>query len=144
MEEQKRHQERWFNYVIDAMLCYSSAFCMCVMEGREGSGNADIRRYMAATRRKAYMALSELLDNTDAPWVSDVLLDALGQYEAIQTALTEGSALAIYLDWINLLSKRHPASLERHVRTMIKAVQRLHRRDGTELQRGQQGLSLAA
>lgn len=60
------------------------------------------------------------------------------------TAITEGSALAIYLDWINLLSKRHPASLERHVRTMIKAVQRLHRRDDTELQRGQQGLSLAA
>ncbi len=36
MEEQKRHQERWFNYVTDAMLCYSSAFCMSVMEGREG------------------------------------------------------------------------------------------------------------
>ncbi|MFM4022505.1 hypothetical protein, partial [Klebsiella variicola] len=52
--------------------------------------------------------------------------------------------LTTTLDWINLLSKRHPASLERHVRTMIKAVQRLHRRDDTELQRGQQGLSLAA
>ncbi|MDZ3971775.1 phosphoadenosine phosphosulfate reductase [Escherichia coli] len=144
MEEQKRHQERWFNYVTDAMLCYSSAFCMSVMEGREGSGNANIRRYMAATRRKAYTALCELLDNTDALWVNDVVQGAVGQYEAIQAALTEGSALAIYLDWINLLSKRHPASLERHVRTMIKAVQRLHRRDDTELQRGQQGLSLAA
>ncbi len=63
---------------------------------------------------------------------------------AVQAALTEGSALATYLDWINLLSKRHPASLKRHVRTMIKVVQRLHRRDDTELQRGQQGLSLAA
>lgn len=99
---------------------------------------------MAATRRKAYTALCELLDNTDALWVNDVVQGAVGQYEAIQAALTEGSALAIYLDWINLLSKRHPASLERHVRTMIKAVQRLHRRDDTELQRGQQGLSLAA
>ncbi|MBJ6926859.1 hypothetical protein JG631_18550, partial [Vibrio cholerae] len=77
-------------------------------------------------------------------WMNDVVQSAVGQYEAIQAALTEGSALAIYLDWINLLSKRHPASLERHVRTMIKAVQRLHRRDDTELQRGQQGLSLAA
>ncbi|EKK7827405.1 phosphoadenosine phosphosulfate reductase, partial [Klebsiella pneumoniae] len=125
-------------------LCYSSAFCMSVMEGREGSGNANIRRYMAATRRKAYTALCELLDNTDAQWMNDVVQSAVGQYEAIQAALTEGSALAIYLDWINLLSKRHPASLERHVRTMIKAVQRLHRRDDTELQRGQQGLSLAA
>ncbi|EQB97744.1 hypothetical protein B738_29281, partial [Photorhabdus temperata subsp. temperata M1021] len=56
------------------------------------------------------------LNNTDAPWVSDVLQGALGQYESIQAALTEGSALTIYLDWINLLSKRHPASLERHVR----------------------------
>ncbi len=73
--------------------------------------------------------------------MNDVVQSAVGQYEAIQAALTEGSALAIYLDWINLLSKRHPASLERHVRTMIKAVQRLHRRDDTELQRGQQGLS---
>ncbi len=99
---------------------------------------------MAATRRKAYTALCELLDNTDAQWMNDVVQSAVGQYEAIQAALTEGSALAIYLDWINLLSKRHPASLERHVRTMIKAVQRLHRRDDTELQRGQQGLSLAA
>ncbi len=97
---------------------------------------------MAATRRKAYTALCELLDNTDAQWVNDVVQSAVGQYEAIQAAPTEGSALAIYLDWINLLSKRHPASLERHVRTMIKAVQRLHRRDDTELQRGQQGLSL--
>lgn len=144
MEEQKRHQERWFNYVTDAMLCYSSAFCMSVMEGREGSGNANIRRYMAATRRKAYTALCELLRHTNALWATDVALSAVGKYEEIQAALTEGSALATYLDWINLLSKRHPASLKRHVRTMIKVVQRLHRRDDTELQRGQQGLSLAA
>ncbi|MDY2504494.1 hypothetical protein R3X46_24925, partial [Salmonella enterica subsp. enterica serovar Agona] len=64
--------------------------------------------------------------------MNDVVQSAVGQYEAIQAALTEGSALAIYLDWINLLSKRHPASLERHVRTMIKAVQRLHRRYVTD------------
>lgn len=90
------------------------------------------------------MALSELQDNTDAPWVTDVVLGAVGQYETIKVALIEGSALTIYLNWINLLSKRHPASLKRHVRTMIKVVQRLHRCDDTELQRGQQGLSLAA
>ncbi|HFL2999903.1 TPA: phosphoadenosine phosphosulfate reductase, partial [Salmonella enterica] len=146
IEEQKRHQERWFNYVTDAMLCYSSAFCMSVMEGREGSGsgNANTRRYIAATRRKAYMALSELQYNTDAPWVTDVVLGVVGQYETIKAALTEGSSLTIYLNWINLLSKRHPASLERHVKTMIKAVQRLHRRDDTKLQIGLQGLPLAA
>ncbi len=114
------------------------------MEGREGSGNANIRRYMAATRRKAYTALCELLRHTNALWATDVALSAVGKYEEIQAALTEGSALATYLDWINLLSKRHPASLKRHVRTMIKVVQRLHRRDDTMLQRGQQGLSLAA
>ena len=52
---------------------------------------------MAATRRKAYTALCELLDNTDAQWMNDVVQSAVGQYEAIQAALTEGSALACYL-----------------------------------------------
>ncbi len=99
---------------------------------------------MAATRRKAYTARCELLGHTNALWATDVALGAVGEYEAIQAALTEGSALAGYLNWINLTIKTSPASLKRHVRTMIKVVQQLHRRDDTELQRGQQGLSLAA
>ena len=61
---------RWFNNVSGAMLGYSSAFGMSVMEGREGAANTDIRRYMTATRRKAYKALSELLEHAGSDWAS--------------------------------------------------------------------------
>ncbi|EQB8044843.1 hypothetical protein ACYUML_004396 [Aeromonas hydrophila] len=134
---------RWFNNVSGAMLGYSSAFGMSVMEGREGAGNTDIRRYMIATRRKAYKALSELLEHADSDWAGNVIHELVKEYEGILAALNEGSALTLSLDWLNLLSKRHPEALHRHVRTMIKAIHRQEHLHGRPW-RGQVGLSLAA
>ncbi|WP_447998636.1 hypothetical protein [Aeromonas veronii] len=112
------------------------------MEVREGAGNTDIRRYIA-TRRKAYKALSELLEHAGSDWAGNVIHELVKEYEGILAALNEGSALTLSLDWLNLLSKRHPEALHRHVRTMIKAIYRqehLHGRPWI----GQVGLSLAA
>ncbi|MFM5361646.1 phosphoadenosine phosphosulfate reductase [Aeromonas veronii] len=141
--EAREHQARWFNNVSGAMLGYSSAFGMSVMEGKEGAGNTDIRRYMIATRRKAYKALSELLEHASSNWAGKVIHELVKEYEGILAALNEGSALALSLDWLNLLSKRHPEVLHRHVRTMIKAIHRQGHQHGKP-HKGQVVLSLAA
>lgn len=144
IEEERKHHTRWFNYVSDSLLCYTSAFSMNFMESHEGKGNTNTRRYMVTTRKRAYLAVAELLSNAGAGFVGTVVHDALAHYEAIETALNEGSALSIHLDWVNLLSKRHPNSLGRHVRMMKKAVLRQYSQIGTMQQGDLLGFSLAA
>ena len=80
-------------YLVQCLV--TQCFGMSVMEGREGAGNTDIRRYMIATRRKAYKALSELLEHADSDWAGNVIHELVKEYEGILAALNEGSALTL-------------------------------------------------